>query len=128
MKTKAIAYVIEIILVFLFALGVTSVQLLDGSVPEFELNSWQFGAHSLLSVPLVLFCGKGVLIERQHVPMLGAMIFLFITFNLCYYSAPLYLPVGTLDAISSAIVVLLNAVLDTMPVPPAVTGGDRSGR
>ena len=109
------AYLAALVSVVTVSVSLPCVQVLDGVVPEFELNAWRFLAQVLLVLPVVIAkkngCSKVVRVPISYLPQLIVIFVLYIAFNLTYYSAALYLPVGTLDGLNNAVVIAVNVLV-----------------
>ena len=104
---KLAAYVMTIISVILGSLALPAVQILGGSVPRFELTALLFGTQAVASIPVLLYQRLPLWIPRQHLPYLLCEILVLTMENVCLYSAPRYLPVGSTDALGAALVILV---------------------
>ena len=106
-----IAYTLLIMSMFLCCASVSCVQVLGGAIPEFELNAWRFMINFLVSLPVVMCQKCDVIVPRSKLPHMVAQFFFALLYNVTYYEAALYLPVGTAFALNNSVVVAGNAAL-----------------
>ena len=117
-KFVVIAYIVAFISVALTALGTSAVQLLDGAMPEFELNSWRFICQVIMITPVLIYEKPNLKIPKEH-----WIHFLLITvgsnvYNTCFFFATQFLPLASLQGLymtslitGSALVALYRKLL-----------------
>jgi drug/metabolite transporter (DMT)-like permease len=93
------------------AFSAAAVQVLDGAIPEFELNAWRFFIQWLMVVPVVLYKRTPIRTAVRNIPILGLSIFLVNVLNVVMYTTYIYLPLGLADGLMNAVVLSGNALL-----------------
>ena len=92
--------------------SVASVQVLSGSIPEFELNSWRFGTQVIVVLLFMIVNQKyNIAVPRSRWLHLCVIIITAFLFNVIYFLAAEYVPVGTLAGMSNAVFILSNALV-----------------
>ena len=104
-----VAYVVSLFCVAGFCASVASVQILAGSIPEFELNAWRFAFQMLTPLPLIIHQRASLKIPMSVWHFTALYILCIITYNATYYTAAIYLPVGTMSGLNSTFLIILNA-------------------
>ena len=105
------AYALCVASMILACASIACVQVLAGAVPEFELNAWRFGANLMIITPVTLFRKCDVRVPKAKLPYLIVLFFTANIFNITYYESAVYLPVGTVFAVSNSVVIIGNALL-----------------
>ena len=97
--------------VFFTALGAASVQVLSGTIPEFELSAWRFGAQFVFMVPIVTCMKCDIKVPRDRLPLVGLCTLLLCVINILLFTTMIYLPLGLCDGMINSFVIAGNAVL-----------------
>ena len=123
-----ISAVVLLIGVIACPLSAACAQALGGVVPPFELNLWRYVAELVLITPVFLAKGRDVKPERNQVKWLLLAALMSNSYNVCFYTASLYLPLATqsgLFGVSSLITMSLVALVAdrkcTIPLAVAVS-------
>ena len=106
-----VAYVVCVSSMVLSCASVACVQVLGGAVPEFELNAWRFGVQVILLLPVTLYRKCDLNVPRSKLPVLFAMFLVFNASNVVYFSAAIYLAVGTVSGIANSLNIAGNALM-----------------
>ena len=106
-----VAYIAAFLSIITVSISLPCVQILNGVVPEFELNAWRFAAQVFLVAPVVMKHKCDVWILLKKWPVMIVICILYTMFNLTYYTSALYLPVETLDGLNSTVVIITNMLL-----------------
>ena len=104
---KLRTYITTIVAIFIVSLGLLATQVLNGSVPAFELTALRFGMQGVLTIPILLYHRLALWIPRQLVPYVIVEIVAHTISNTCFYTAIQYLPVGSTEAIGTALIILV---------------------
>ena len=91
--------------------SVASVQVLDGAIPEFELNTWRFAFQIIVPIPFMIWHKSSLYIPRGKWFAVLAITLLYVGYNLCYYTAATYVPAGTLKGLNDTYIILISVVL-----------------
>ena len=110
-KITLFAYALCISSMILACASIACVQVLGGAIPEFELNAMRFGTNFVIILPIILFKKCDIKMPKSSVPHMVALFFCSNIFNITYYEAAVYIPVGTVFAVYSSIVIIGNALL-----------------
>ena len=105
------AYAVALLCVAGICTSVSSVQILAGTIPEFELNAWRFAFQMLTPLPFIIQQRASLKIEQSAWPLTALLFLSNVTFNATYFSAAIYLPVGTFSGLSNTSVIIINALL-----------------
>jgi drug/metabolite transporter (DMT)-like permease len=93
------------------SIGSAAVQVLNGAVPEFQLNAWRFAVQWLLMIPVVIIRGCELKIPCKKLPLMGLTILLLNAVNVFLFTAYIYLPLGLADGLTNAVILTGNAAL-----------------
>ena len=91
--------------------SVASVQILAGSIPEFELNAWRYGFQLLTPLPFIIHQRVPLKIPRSVWHITALFFMSSVAYNATYYTSAIYLPVGTMAGLSNTSIIILNALL-----------------
>ena len=106
-----VAYVVSLFCVAGSCASVASVPILAGSIQEFELNAWRFAFQMLTPLPLIIHQRASLKIPRSVWHFTALYLLCYVTYNATYYTAAIYLPVGTMSGLSSTFIIIINAFL-----------------
>ena len=106
-----IGTVVLLVAVLTFPVTTACAQALGGVVPPFELNLWRYLAELVLITPLFLAKGRDVKPERSQVMWLLLAALMSSSYNVCYYTASLYLPLATQAGVSGALNLVILSLL-----------------
>ena len=93
------------------AISSAAVQILSGTIPEFELNAWRFGMQWVIMIPIVMYKGCKLKVSWKTVPSMGLNILLLNAINIFMFTAYIYIPLGLADGLMNAVIIAGNAVL-----------------
>ena len=114
-KSSFIHYLISVIvlLVGVVAAPVTTAcaQALGGVVPPFELNLWRYVAELVLITPFFLAKSRDVKPECSQVKWLLLAALMSSSYNGCFYTASLYLPLATQSGLASVFSLIILSVV-----------------
>ena len=82
-------------------------QALAGFVPEFELNTFRFTAQMLITLPIVYFKKLSLWVPKREVPWLVITSLLHNAYNVLYYKASIYLPLGAFAGVSRGFILII---------------------
>ena len=119
---KCIGLSAAFLTVTIYSFGLPSVQILDGAVPEFELNAVRFFVQIIISSPFILYYKPSLWIPKEHIKEFFLFIIVQNIVNISYYTAPVYLPVGTLEGTKVAVTICCNVLAAFL-----MKVGDKSG-
>ena len=97
--------------VFFSALSSASVQILSGTIPEFELNAWRFGVQLIMLVPIIMCKKCQIRVPRHRLFIVGLSVLLLNALNVLIFTTVIYLPLGLSDGLINAFIIAGNAVL-----------------
>ena len=98
---------------------------LEEFVPPFELNLWRYLAELVLITPFFLAKACDLKPELSQVKWLLVAAVLSCSYNVCYYTASLYLPLATLSGLFAVSTLIILSLVDLVadrkcPIPLAV--------
>ena len=105
---RNIGFIAAFLTITVYSMGLPSVQVLDGAVPEFELNSVRFLVQMIITSPFILYYRPSLWIPKEYIKEFVIYVSVQNVLNLCYYTAPLYLPLGTLEGVRVAVTIFCN--------------------
>ena len=110
-RKTIVAYIVCISSMVLSCLSIASVQVLGGAIPEFELNAWRFGVQVFLISPVIIYRRCDLIVPKRKLLLLFAMFFVYNAFNVVYFTAAIYLAIGTVFGITNCTTIASNAIL-----------------
>ena len=108
---KLRTYITTIVAILILSIGLPATQVLDGSVPAFELTALLFGTQAVLVLPTLLYHRLTLRIPRQHIPYMFVSVLANIIQSTCFYTASQYLPVGSTESLGAALMILLCTIV-----------------
>ena len=104
---------VVVLLVGVVAAPVTGAcaQALGGVVPPFELNLWRYVAELVLITPFFLAKSRDFKPERSQVKWLLLAALMSSSYNVCFYTAALYLPLATQSGLASVFSLIILSVV-----------------
>ena len=96
------------------SLSSAAVQLLNGAVPELQLNLWRFLAQFLLTGVFCLIEQPDLLIPKEHWLNLAGIVLTMNVYNTCLYTAAKLLPLGTLEGMYLTFVICVNGFITAL--------------
>ena len=111
LKWQLLAYIMTTSSMSLYCLSVVSVQILAGSVPDFELNGFRFLTQAAVALPVILYKNCDFKVPVSKLGLMTLIIILFMIYNVTYYGAAVYLPLGTLAGVVNSIAIAGNSLL-----------------
>ena len=115
-RYTACVYVLTFLSIMVVSLSLPCVQILDDIVPKFELNSWRFMAQLTLLIPVVGWNKSNLSISMNHWPVLLVLFIDNALYNLLFFWAAIYLPVGTLMGMNQTTVLVVNVMISIFRV------------
>ena len=106
-----IATFVLIVALFLSAVGAAGVQILSGTIPEFELNAWRFGVQFIIMIPITIYRKCDIKVPSNRFFIVGLNIVLLYAYNVLIFTSVIYLPLGLSDGLINTFVIAGNAVL-----------------
>ena len=110
-RMQLAACAVNLVGVLLAAVSFACVQILDGAVPEFELNAWRFGVQLVIMIPINMCRNWNLKVPKQHIPLMFFNILLVNAGNVVVFTSIIYLPVGLIDVLLTSIVIGGNVFL-----------------
>jgi drug/metabolite transporter (DMT)-like permease len=95
----------------LWCLSIVSAQMLDGSIPDFQLNALRFITQICVVLPILL-CQRGDFkVQKSHQACVLLVNVLIFASNFFYNGGLVYLPVGTYSGLTACVAITCNALL-----------------
>ena len=105
------ACLVVMITIWCAALSSASVQVLNGTIPEFELNAWRFVVQFIIMIPVIM-CRKCQLkVPYNKYLLLSVNILLLNAMNVLVFTTFIYLPLGLADGLITGLIIAGNALL-----------------
>ena len=111
MNHQLIATVVQFTALIGVSLGAAASQIMAGSIPEFELNTWRFGFLIIILIPVTVGRRCEIKVPWIKLPLLITNIIIYNASNILQYTAYIYLPVGLTDGLVNSIIIVGNALL-----------------
>ena len=104
-------YLLAICTVITMATSTVAVQLLQGTVPDFQLSVYRFIMQVLVSIPVIYFRGIPIELKIEQVPLIIVMCIACLFFNVFFFAAVTILPLAHVFAGFSIASMLLTGIL-----------------
>ena len=106
-----IACIVVLITICFTALGSASVQVLNGTIPEFELNAWRFVVQFIIMIPVIMRRKCQLKVPYNKCLLLSVNILLLNAMNVLLFTVYIYLPLGLADGLINGLTIAGNALL-----------------
>lgn len=110
-RLKILAFLAMLTIVIMVCVSIVCVQVLNGIVPDFELNAWRFGPQAAIASLILMYMKSLPYVPRSSMAMLFCIMLTYFGYNFSYYAAAKYLPVGMLGGGHSTVAMVTNAAL-----------------
>lgn len=104
-----VGYVFSLLYAIGMVVGTACAQALGGTIPPFELNLWRYLAHVFLSILALTIMREKPIPEKRHWLWIGLVGLFSSGFNLLYYTASTYLPLGIVGGLNPSLVIIIIA-------------------
>lgn len=111
-KTVAIGYTFVLFINIGYTLSLITAQLSVGETSIFELNLMRFAFEALVALILIKCGGHTFKVQRKDLLYLLLMMLSYYVYNICYYFAPTVLPLGTMQASFTSVLIICAVIVD----------------
>ena len=96
--------------------GTSCAQALGGIIPPFELSAMRYISQFTVAFPLVVINNVSVVPPRRHIPWVAVSCVLSSVYNVLFYTASVYLPIGTMGGAEQSLILIIVSVIGSILV------------
>lgn len=111
-KVKIKGYFFAFLVILTYTVAVVSAQLAVDSVPRFQSSLMRYITQSVLTLSSIGICRKKPVIEVKKIWMVVTVAVFDFGYNYSFYQAAAYLPVGNMEGIFTALVIVILGIYD----------------
>lgn len=111
-KNIAVGYFFAFLIIVTYTVAVVSAQLAVNSTPRFQLSLMRYVTQAIIALITAGICTRNLKVKKRKIWMMAIISVFDFIYNFSFYHAASYLPVGNMEGIFTALIILFLGVYD----------------